>query len=277
MRQSINAPAPTSDGGRSYTQIRTGSSKQQCAGDRPRAQCSSFYFYTVRSFETRYICGCCPRCWVDGVICHYLSNLIGLSVQVSYAFCLFFQAFSSFQFCFCWSSCRPDPVGFPLFFPCSVLLLLLLFFPSSFFFFHPSFSFFSCLGCFCSPACSLLTACGWFGWLVLHGQITFKFCFLFSCFCCMYVVCAYLHQSSVISTDTVFVVHSKSQDVGCRWVGRPVLYYCLCRTHTRTHSLFLYVFLLLFCFCFCFCLFRILSPNVFLLLTYVCCACRTQY
>ena len=42
-------------------------------------------------------------------------------------------------------------------------------------------------------------------------------------------------------------------------------------------SLFLFVFLLLFCFCFCFCLFRILSSNVFLLLTYVCCACRTQY
>ena len=42
-------------------------------------------------------------------------------------------------------------------------------------------------------------------------------------------------------------------------------------------SLFLFVFLLLSCFCFCFCLFRILSSNVFLLLTYVCCACRTQY
>ena len=39
----------------------------------------------------------------------------------------------------------------------------------------------------------------------------------------------------------------------------------------------LFVFLLWFCFCFCFCLFRILSSNVFLLLTYVCCACRTQY
>ena len=38
---------------------------------------------------------------------------------------------------------------------------------------------------------------------------------------------------------------------------------------------FLFYFYL--CFCFCFCLFRILSSNVFLLLTYVCCACRTQY
>ena len=47
--------------------------------------------------------------------------------------------------------------------------------------------------------------------------------------------------------------------------------------------LFSYFVFCFFCFCFCFCFcfvfvyFVFLSSNVFLLLTYVCCACRTQY
>ena len=67
------------------------------------------------------------------------------------------------------------------------------------------------------------------------------------------------------------------------WLSFPVWLFLRFPLHFVCFILFLFLSLFYlfsyyyFVLIFCFCLFRILSSNVFLLLTYVCCACRTQY
>ena len=120
-------------------------------------------------------------------------------------------------------------------------------------------------------------------------------CFFFSYCCCFFsclvifsfFCCCFCFKLSGVLAPFFFVYPR----VHCRWHRMAkITLLCLPQCASLTYIirllpfifvfifiLVLFVFLLLICFCFCFCLFRILSSNVFLLLTYVCCACRTQY